>query len=440
MSIFGSFWKKNSEHSPKPGKWQVGDKIGGCYEVRQILGGAGKTGMGIVYACVEPSNKYIYALKTFQENFFPSSEHQSLFKREALAWIKLASHPNIVYAFSAQLLENRLFIILEYINPDAYGRNTLSHYLGKLTFEEMLKISIQFCHGMEYAYSKGIDAHRDIKPDNIMITADKTVKITDFGLVKAFQEIEFKENFISRNEKHSLSIFKSKGKQICGTLPYMSPEQFDGYADARSDVYSFGVTLYQLISGGRLPFFGKNFEDYEKLHKYRNIDLIKSPLFYIVQKCLEKDPDKRYQSFSIIREELQNLFPEQAGRAAKPSTMRNSEDFQLIREAETLYSIGKYEDAIRCIDKAINLNTIWNSSKAEMLTRLGRYQESIDCYDKILSFDPKNSIAWFDKGASLMRLARYQEALQCLNEALRINPGLTFVQNERINCLKKLGR
>jgi tetratricopeptide (TPR) repeat protein len=75
-----------------------------------------------------------------------------------------------------------------------------------------------------------------------------------------------------------------------------------------------------------------------------------------------------------------------------------------------------------------------------MLTRLGRYQESIDCYDKILSFDPKNSIAWFDKGASLMRLARYQEALQCLNEALRINPGLTFVQNERINCLKKLGR
>jgi serine/threonine protein kinase len=295
MSVFGNFFKKGSSH-PQHSAWQVGDRIDNRYEIRQVLGGTGKSGMEIVYVCFDRKHKTQLVLKTFQDKYILSEDAERLFAREARIWVELERHINIVPAYYVDKLGRRLFIILEYIPPDPQGRNTLTHYLGNLTFPDILKFSIQFCFGMEYIYSKGIDCHRDIKPDNIMVTPDKTVKITDFGLAKAFQEIQLKEEIISTEGKAGLSIFQSKGKQVCGTLPYMAPEQFDGYADKRSDIYAFGVCLYQMVTAGRLPFIssGKTQEelqqDYEKLHKHGELSAISSPLFPLVQKCLEKEP------------------------------------------------------------------------------------------------------------------------------------------------------
>lgn len=201
MGIFGSFWEKRG----KVDGWQVRDRIANKYEIYQILCG----GMGTVYVCYDHESKVPIVLKTFQEKYLHSEEVQRLFERKVLIWTELERYPYIVRAYSVDRLEEKLFIILEYIAPNREEKNTLTHYLGNLTLTEILKFSIQFCYGMEYARSKGIDAHRDIKPGNIMITQDKRVKITDFGLSKVFQEIELEEDVTSK-EVSSLSIYRTK--------------------------------------------------------------------------------------------------------------------------------------------------------------------------------------------------------------------------------------
>lgn len=453
MFLFGSFWKKGSQKVQKPaspGKWQVGDKIANRYEIHQILGGEGKSGMGIVYVCYDYKTKFIFALKTFQEKWFHDECTQKLFEREALLWTELERHPYIVRAEWVERLESRLFLILEYIAPDSQGRNTLTHYLGNLTLPEMLKFSIQFCYGMEYAYSRRIDAHRDIKPDNIMITTDKTVKITDFGLAKAFQEIQLKENIISPRGNQGLSIFQTKqGKRACGTLPYMAPEQFDGYADKRSDIYSFGITLYEMVTGGRPPFFGKGRiqeevqQNYERLHKYEKVPAVSSSLFPIIQKCLEKRSENRFQDFGVIREELQRFLLKEAGERIIPPQKEELETREWINKGATLGNLGRPQEAITCYDEVLEINPkvaeAWYN-KGNALYNLGRLQEAISCYDKAIGINPKDAKARNNKGNALYNLGKYQEAIRCYDEALRIDPNDKLAQDNKKLCLKKLGR
>jgi len=421
MSFFGSLLKKDSGDL-KPGKWRVGDIIANNYEVRQILGGEGKSGMGIVYVCYDRAYKLIFALKTFQDRYISSKGSQKLFEREALVWTKLGRHPNIVRAYWVELLAERLFIVLEYIALDnTHRRNTLTHCLGNLAFPEILKLSIQFCDGMEYAYSKGIDAHRDIKPDNIMITADKTLKIGDFGLAKAFQEIEIKEDIISKEKNPSLSIFRSQGKRICGTLPYMSPEQFDGYADKRSDIYSFGIVLYQMVTNGGLPFLARTQEEYEKLHKHEKIRISSSLLSPIIQKCLEKEPDKRYQEFATIREELQRLLIKETGEKMIPPEPLPIEANEFVVRGISSAYFDRHQEAINCYDEVLRIDpnsaNAWRQ-KGAVLNQLENHQEALTCFDKVLMIEPKDALAWFSKGIVLSRLCRYQEALKCVEKAI----------------------
>jgi len=433
-------------------KWQVGDKIGGRFEIHQILGGEGKSGMGIVYVCMDQEDSSLtpIALKTLQNTYRLSEEVQKLFEHEAVVWTILRNHPYIVYAESVWKeiypvegkLEKQLFVILEYIPPDSRGRNTLTHYLGSLSYPEILKFSIQFCNGMEYAYSRGIVCHRDIKPDNIMITPDKTVKITDFGLARVCQEIELKEDIISTAEEHSfLSIFQNKGKRVCGTLPYMAPEQFDGYADRRSDVYAFGITLYQMVTGGRLPFIAATMQEYERLHKNESAPIIPSQIFPIIQRCLEKQPEARYQCFSPIREELQDLLIKETGENTDtliPEIPRESSPL-LADLAAKLNLVGAFEEAITYCDKAIEKagNQRWMVSfayynKGLALHNLLRYRDAITCCDKVIEISleyrqaPKlrgfERAAWQLKQSSFYHLGEYQEAINCYHKARGLTP------------------
>ena len=444
MSLFGSFFKKYSADL-RPGKWQVGDKIADRYEIYQVLGGEGKSGMGVVYVCYDHNNKTYFALKTFQEKYLIKEDAKKLFEREALIWTELEKHPNIVRAYWVQrLMDGRLFIILEYISPDKQGRNTLTHYLKNLTLPEILKFSIQFCHGMEYAYSKGVDAHRDIKTDNIMITDDKTLKITDFGLAKAFSEIKLEEDITSPGERTGLGIFQTKaGKRACGTLQYMSPEQFDGYADKRSDVYSFGAVLYQMVTSGRLPFAGRTIQEWENLHKYEKVPAISSPLFSVIQKCLEKEQDKRYQDFKYIRIELERLLLEETGERIAMPEIAELEAWEWDNKGAAFNNIGKYDEAISCFDKALekdcNFDKAW-CDKGIALVALRKHDEALSCLHKSTKINPRYAEAYFIEGLLLFSLARLNEALSCLDKAIKINPNLTEAQKLKQFVLQKLRR
>ncbi len=423
----------------KPEKWQKGYKISNRFEIHRVL----KGGMGVVYVCYDYKHKTFLALKTLQDKFLKSEQSKKLFEREALVWTELEKHPFIVRAMWVEKLEYKIFIVLEYIAPDKQGRNTLTHYLGHLSYPDILKYSIQFCYGMEHAYKKGIDAHRDIKPDNIMITSNKTVKITDFGLVKAFQEIVSKEEITSEEEKSGLSIFKSMDKNVCGTLNYMPPEQFEGEADKRSDIYSFGITLYQMVSGGDLPFVGSSKDEYKRLHKEEKTPFLSSPLFPIIRKCLEKNPDKRFQGFTPIRKGLEKMLLKETGEKISPPTEAEFEAWELLNKGVALGSLRRYNEAIDCYDKAIRINPefayAWHN-KGTALDNLGNYNEAITCYDKVIGINPEDAYAWINKGTALYNLGRYKEAIKCYDGAIRINPEDATVWNNKGVTLNNLGR
>ena len=113
---------------------------------------------------------------------------------------------------------------------------------------------------MEYACSRGVTPHRDIKPDNLMMTKDGTLKITDFGLAGLWEGAEAGEllpDGIDENRKGFTFIRRAGDKVVAGTPAWMAPEQFEGEADVRSDIYSFGIVMYQMINRGRTPFHGR---------------------------------------------------------------------------------------------------------------------------------------------------------------------------------------
>lgn len=317
-----------------PEFWKPGYKIAGRYEIFKVLGGPKKSGMGIIYVVFDQKERSVVALKTFQDKFLRSERAKDTFKREALAWTMLGSHPNIVRAYYVDTIVTRLFIFLEYIAPDYRGRVSLNDYIYStdIPLRQTINWAVEFCTGMEYAYSKGLMCHGDIKPDNILISTDGILKITDFGLSKIVDE------HFSTHEK----------KGIVGCLPWMSPEHFEDATliDELSDIYSFGVVLYQMCSG-KLPFRGKSIDEYYYMHSTYSVPQIKSPLFPIIKRCVEKKREQRFTSFSKLKYELEAFLDKPKKDNKRLSIQKNHSIEQIRNQGASYHTLREYERALK---------------------------------------------------------------------------------------------
>jgi serine/threonine protein kinase len=462
--------------------YQKGDFIGQEYEVYGILG---KGGFGVVYLVYSHETQLAYALKTFQDEFLADQEIRNRFHKEANIWVELGRHPYLVRADFVDEVSGRLFIAMEYIAPNEEGLNSLEGYLQRQPpdLAQSLRWAIQICHGMEYAYSKGVRAHRDLKPANIMISQDRTARISDFGLAGVLDESAATRTAGSgaQPEKIDLSGRTIPGKGF-GTPPYMPPEQFENAAgcDQRSDIYSFGIMLYQMAAGGQLPFpvpMDADWQAIYRLHCKSPVPRLDSPLFPIIQCCLEKLPEKRYQTFQELRAVLEPLLQQQTGETITPPRLKELEAWEWVNKGSSLNVLGYYKEAIRCFNQALELNprftTAWNNkgnslhnlgrneeashcfdqaleldprdaaawnNKGTSLHNLGRYEEAIRCYDQALELDPHNVAAWYNKGASLDDLIRYEEAVHCYDQALELDPRFVDAWNNKGLSLHNLGR
>lgn len=437
--------------------YKKGDIIGQKYEVYGVLGAGG---FGIVYLAYSRELGAAVALKTFRDEYLADAQTRERFRKEASVWADLERHPYLVRAYVVDEVAGRLFIAMEYIAPGENELNTLEGYLRQRPpdLAQSLRWAIQFCYGMEYAYSKGIRCHRDVKPANIMIASDKTVRITDFGLAGVLGPSQAVSG-IKLNIKQG--IVGLSGQTVegtgFGTPTHMPREQFTDAAscDERSDIYAFGVVLFQMASAGRLPFLvslptavaesesARFWREMHRLHAGASVPELNSPLFPIIQRCLEKERGRRYQSFKELREDLEPLLRSQTGGTVRPPELGALEAWEWVNKGKSLDSLCRHEEALRCYSKALELDprdAVARHNKGSCLGSLGRDEEALSCYDAALEHDPLLVLAWKNKGITLSRLRRFKEAMCCFDRALELDPGNASAWLCKGAGLNELGR
>src|SRR5450756_269739 len=431
--------------------YKKGDFIGQKYEVYGIIGKGGFGVVYLVYSIDSHGTGEVHALKTFQDQFLVDQEVRKRFHKEASVWVELGRHPYLVHAYFVDEISGRLYIDMEYIAPNKEGLNSLDGYLlqQQPDLAQSLRWAIQICYGMEYAYSKGVRAHRDLKPANIMITQERTAKITDFGLAGVLRE------FPSMGAA-GLGVSGLSGQTMLGTgfgtPTHMAPEQFDNAAgcDERSDIYSFGVVLYQMATGGQVPFLPLSRDgseqmmaDFRRLHRESPVPQLDSPLLPIIQRCLEKSPEKRYQTFKEVRNNLEPLLQHETGEVIIPPQSKELEAWEWSNKGVSLAHLSRHEESIFCCDKALALDpcsaNAW-TNKGNSLDSLGCNEAAILCFDKALALDPRSAAAWNNKGNSLHSLGRPEEAILCFDKALEFDPRSPAAWNNKGNSLHSLGR
>ena len=268
---------------------KIGTMIGDRYEVLERIG---MGGMSDVYKAKDHKLNRHVAVKVLKQEFSENTNFVSKFRVEAQAAASLM-HPNIVNVYDVGEDNGVYYIVMELVDGI-----TLKKYIEKkarLSVREALSIAIQACMGIEAAHNNHI-IHRDIKPQNIIISKDGKVKVTDFGIAKAATS-----NTITSN--------------VMGSVHYTSPEQArGGYSDEKSDIYSMGITLFEMLTG-RVPFNGETTVAIAIKHIQEEMP---SPREYvpeipvcveqIVLKCTQKSPDRRYHSMAALIADLKKAL------------------------------------------------------------------------------------------------------------------------------------
>jgi tetratricopeptide (TPR) repeat protein/tRNA A-37 threonylcarbamoyl transferase component Bud32 len=463
--------------------WAKGYVIENRWQVHEVMRG----GMGVVAKVYDLELHQHYAVKTFQhEVFVRSPEVAKRFMEEARAWVKLDEHPHVTRAYLVRVTEGRPCIFLEYVN----GGNLEEWIRTRRPTQgvaEVLRLAIQFCDGMTHAVCKGILAHRDVKPTNCLLSADGTLKVTDFGLAKILQEqgedlLHDRPAVEQPVGVHHLRTGLTRTGVAVGTPAYMAPEQFDDAkrVDERADIYSSGVMLYEMLTG-ELPFVCKAptpkhlWEAYRQAHKHsapRPLMAQYRELGGLVERCLAKDPVVRISSFAELRARLGEVYEALTTRAAPESpTAKRLSTTELADKAQSLLTVGQYADAIACCDRVLSGSPSDDNTwgiKAIALEKLGRFEEAIVCYDQSLEtlskkhkfldslaeqgrafslfgwrtqdIQARHAMTLNNKGCALMGLDRHDDAIECFDSALKYKPDDATAWNNKAEAFRIRGR
>lgn len=263
--------------------------VGDRYE---IVNKIGTGGMSDVYKAKDHTLGRFVAIKVLKPEFSEDVNFVTKFRTEAQSAAGL-EHPNIVNIYDVGSENGMHYIVMEYV--EGITLKTYIEKKGQLTFKEAVSIAIQVGRGIEAAHNKGI-IHRDIKPQNIIISTEGKVKVTDFGIARAATS-----NTISSD--------------VMGSVHYASPEQArNGFVDGKSDIYSLGIVMYEMVTG-RVPFDGDTTVAVAIQHLQEEIvppsayaPNLPISMEKIILKCTQKNPDRRYESMTALLADLRKAL------------------------------------------------------------------------------------------------------------------------------------
>ena len=293
----------------------VGKTLADRYHILELIGTGG---MATVYKAQCEVLKRDVAIKVLRDSVKDDESALRSFKQEAQAAAKL-SHNNIIQVFDVAEEDGLDYMVMELVDGI-----TLKKYIrenGPLSCQESIEFAIQIAQALEAAHSKNV-IHRDIKPHNILVTEDKTLKVTDFGIAKA-----------AGTETLVVDDHNAKG-----SVHYISPEQArGGFTDARSDIYSLGVVLFEMLTG-KVPFDGESAVAVALMHIEKQppsvLDFnpaVPSALADIVAKAISKEQQARYQTATELIEDLN------AALSLKPVEVIIPEDTEDLDETKKFH-------------------------------------------------------------------------------------------------------
>jgi len=385
--------------------WHVGNRIQNRWEVHHIQRGA----RWIVYLVYDHETHLPYAAKTLTEDSLAS--HPALaerFVQAAQAWIALGGHSNVTQAHRVEVVDGHPLVFLEHVSG-----GSLRDWLGlpRLTQDlpQLLGLAVQCCDGLLHASANGLTVHGSITPQNCLMTREGVLKVTDFGLAL-------------------LTLPSADTAAAPG--PHLAPELCDDPTrmDVRTDVYAFGVMLFQMAMG-KGPFTGQTWQELAHLQRTQpppplsQQSAVLSPL---IEACLAQDPAQRCADFRAVRARLAEISQGLTHTSApQPIAGPELEVMQWNDTGAGLESLGRYQDALACYDRALALNSrddlTW-VHRGTVLEALGRTDDALACCDHALQLNPRSEQALVAKGMMLGALGQIEEARMYCDRALKINP------------------
>ncbi len=261
----------------------------GRYEIRECVG---RGGMGALFRGHDPVLDREVAIKTMLADFTGDEAGRTRFFREARAIARL-QHRNIVTLFDFGEEDGTPYIVMEFLHGETLAERMKSHHGGRVPIDRVLDVGAQLCTGLHFAHARGV-VHRDVKPPNIWLMEDGSVKVLDFGIAK------FGDTAVTRVGG------------VVGSVSYMSPEQISGAeVDGRSDIFSVGIVLYELVSGKR-PFVGDSPTAIMMRIVHEPPPQLDEPgvppqLLALIERALQKDRSRRFQQAGELASDLRAL-------------------------------------------------------------------------------------------------------------------------------------
>ncbi len=449
-----------------------------------IASQVGKGGFGAVYKAedIQLGNRLL-AVKEMSQWGLSSQEiieATDAFKREAhmLADLK---HPNLPSIYDYFNEAGRWYLVMDFIEGETLEEHLNNEKIGHLPYEKVLQIGIQLCTVLGYLHTRQPPIiFRDLKPTNIMLSADGQLYLIDFGIARHFK------------------LGQTKDTIAFGSPGYAAPEQYGKTQSTPcTDIYSLGVTLHQLLTGS---------DPSDTPFQFAPLQLQGQPtppgLEPLIMQMLDMNKDKRPVSMVAVKQELQRIATQKSVlplSSPLPLTQPNvSSAFQSTKKpwldvvkqelqriatrksvsqpssplpltqpnvsgayqtsdkpwldttkkpwldtGNDLYKAKRYQEALAAYEQGLQLDpksAVAHASKGSILFTLNRYQEALAVYEQALRLDPSNADIYYNKGRMLQNLKRYELALTSLEQALRLDPNLASAHYNKGLVLEHLGR